>query len=204
MCIVCDRNRLGPELSLSDPGAVAQLVERRTGSPKVVGSKPISSTLLLPDLRPLGFMLGGFVAGEGSFSVTRKLPALRDGSPRLSFVFSITVAARDEAMLELLRSFLGYGSIASRKVINPKWQPQVVYTVKSLIAHEMATIPFADEFLLPSSKRDQFYKWKESMKAYVDAHPPRRGRSTCKVEGCEKLVRGRGLCRSHYYQATGW
>ena len=31
-----------------------------------------------------------------------------------------------------------------------------------------------------------------------------KGLSTCSVEGCDRPVRGRGLCRRHYYRATGY
>ena len=29
------------------------------------------------------------------------------------------------------------------------------------------------------------------------------GPSPCAIAGCDKPVRGRGLCRAHYYAATG-
>lgn len=204
MCIVCDRSELAPGLSLSDSGPVAQLVERHAGSVEVRGSNPRRSTSFLPDLRPLGFMLGGFIAGEGCFYNSKLLQTFQDGSPKKRFVFCVSVASRDLPLLRLLRTVVGYGSIRQANVTNPAWLPQSVLTVNSLLAHQNATIPFMDEFLLQSAKREQFLKWKEAFEAYLAEHPPRRGRSVCSIPGCEEFVRGRGLCRSHYYQATGW
>ena len=61
-----------------------------------------------------GFTLAGFVAGEGCFCITRKLPPFADGSPRLRFRFEVKVASRDRPILEALRRFLGFGSISDQ------------------------------------------------------------------------------------------
>ena len=72
--------------------------------------------------------------------------------------------------------------------------------------HREATIAFAERYLLPSAKRDQFEQWRAEMDEYLQAHPSRwgLGPSRCSQPGCEKPVRGRGLCRAHYYRATGY
>lgn len=151
-------------------------------------------------------MLGGFVAGEGSFIVTPKQPPFADGTPRWRFVFSITVATRDRGLLEALHSFLGFGSMRDLPPAREGYQPESEFRVTSLLAHHAATIPFAETFLLPSAKRDQFESWREQMRVQELEHPNRYGKgpSTCTVPGCEKPVRGRMLCRSHYYRATGY
>jgi hypothetical protein len=150
--------------------------------------------------------LGGFVAGEGSFIATPKQPPFKDGSPRLRFIFSITVATRDRLILEALRQFLGFGSIRELAPKRKGYEPASEYRVTSLLAHHAATIPFAERFLLPCAKRNQFEIWREAMEAQERAHPNRygKGRSTCSVPGCDKPVRGRMLCRSHYYRVTGY
>jgi hypothetical protein len=42
--------------------------------------------------------------------------------------------------------------------------------------------------------------------SYDALRPSRHGKapSSCSVDGCGRPVRGRGLCRSHYYRATGY
>jgi len=86
------------------------------------------------------------------------------------------------------------------------WQPTSVLRIHSIWAHRSATIPFAEAYLLPCAKRRQFQEWRDRLFAYDLAHPNRYGKgpSPCSVPGCEKPVRGRMLCRSHYYRATGY
>jgi hypothetical protein len=159
------------------------------------------------DMTRVGFTLGGFVAGEGSFVVTSKTNPrhLKNGQPRKRFVFSVHVAQRDRLLLEALRSFLGYGVVYDTPPQRPTWEPTSVFAIGSLKGHREATIPFAESFLLPSAKRSQFEKWRAEMTAYEEMIGNRigLGPSPCSMPDCEKPVRGRGLCRSHYFQATG-
>jgi len=118
----------------------------------------------------------------------------------------MTMASRDLPILEALRSFLGFGSIQHYRRGRRHWQPISVLRINSIWAQRNATIPFAEAFLLPSEKRRQFEEWCDQLLAYDLAHPNRygKGRSPCSVPGCEKPVRGRMLCRTHYYRATGY
>ncbi len=102
---------------------------------------PVLSSLLEAWWRT-GFTLGAFVAGEGCFSRTPKQPPFKDGSPRLRFVFSISVAARDRALLEALHAFLGYGSIRDMPPARAGYQPESEFRITSLLAHHAATIPW--------------------------------------------------------------
>lgn len=181
-------------------GAVAQLVERLDGIQEVARSTRVGSTEFL------GFMLAGFVAGEGCFSISTTKRSHADGEPIRKFVFSVNVEARDLRMLETLRDFLGAGSITYRPPEKVGWQPMVTFAIKSLKAHWQVVIPFADRYLLPCAKQDQFLRWRGALEQYVERYNVRcgRGPSTCSVDGCDQIVRGRGLCRSHYYRATGW
>ncbi|MGI9120398.1 MAG: LAGLIDADG family homing endonuclease [Acidimicrobiales bacterium] len=156
--------------------------------------------------RESGFFLGGLVAGEGSFIVTRKLPAFANGDPRLRFVFQVTMADRDRRLLEDLQAFLKFGSLYDRTARNGRWLPTASFTINSISAHRAATIPFAERYLLPCAKRDQFELWRAALDAFDAAHPNRYGKgpSPCSKPGCGLPVRGRGLCRSHYYRATGY
>ena len=169
-----------------------------------VGSSPITSTLF-DVLQSVAFTFAGLVAGEGSFT-TAAAGTYADGSRRTRFVFCLTMATRDRPLLERLQSFLGKGSICDYRNRNPRWQPTSAFSIRSHAAHHAITIPFAERFLLPSAKRDQFERWRERLVDYERLHPSRYGigRSICSKADCNKPVRGRGLCRSHYYLVTGY
>ena len=153
----------------------------------------------------IGFTLGGLVAGEGSFIIVERGKQFADGSPRRRFRFQVTLASRDRRLLEALQSFLGVGSVNERTAQKANWLPTSVYELASLESATNVIVPFADRYLLPSAKRAQFESWRHELAAYTAAHPEvNRARSICSVAGCDKFVRGRGLCRSHYYQATGY
>jgi hypothetical protein len=115
------------------------------------------------------------------------------------------MARRDRMLLEALRSFLGVGSVHAAPA-RRHWQPVSTFSVNSHHAHRIATIPFAEMFLRPSAKRRQFEQWRAQLDAHESRHPNPYGRgpSPCSVEGCGAPVRGRGLCRSHYYRETGY
>lgn len=108
--------------------------------------------------------------------------------------------------MEQLQHFLGFGSICERPPGRLGWQPTSTLMVNSIRAHHAATIPFAEQYLLPSAKRRQFEAWRDALSAYERLHPSKwgKGRSICSEAGCDRPVRGRGLCRSHYYRATGY
>jgi hypothetical protein len=209
MCILCDKKVSGN--IVQSGGAVAQLVERLPGRQKGARSSRVSSTYFLPDLEEIGFTLAGFVAGEGTFCVTKRTHQgfKKSGLPRLRFLFQVTVAKRDRRLLEALQMFLGFGVIYDIEPKKEGYLPLSSLTIGSLRAHRAATIPFAERFLLSSAKRRQFDHWHEQMDAYeatpdFQAHLQRRRRSICSQPNCEKHVRGRGLCRSHYYEVTGY
>ena len=84
--------------------------------------------------------------------------------------------------------------------------PSATFSIRSHKAHRERTIPFMDRYLLPCAKRRQYERWKRALAAYEELHPTRwgQGPSICSVEGCRDPVRGRGLCRRHYYRATGY
>jgi hypothetical protein len=128
-----------------------------------------------------------------------------DGQPRWRFVFQVTMASRDRPLLVALQNFLGYGCVIDRRPQKPHWQPTSTFSIASIKAHRAATIPFAERYLLPyCAKRSQFEKWKKALDAQDISRPRRQGRLICSVAGCEKFVRGQGVCRSHYYQLTGY
>jgi hypothetical protein len=189
-------------------GAIAQLVERFHGMEEVESSILSSSTLRVasPADRAVGFFLGGLFAGEGYFSATPRVERLAEGSPRMRFRFGISLAARDRDLLVTLQDVLTAGSIYVRRGAREHHQPIATLLISSRIDHHRATIPFAEVFLPPSVKREQFEQWRDALYAYEDHDSIRwgRGPSTCREPDCERPVRGRGLCRRHYYRATGY
>jgi hypothetical protein len=148
-------------------------------------------------------VLGGLVAAEGSFSVVRIGKNFADGSPRYRFVFAVKMIQADRPLLEALHSFLGTGNLLDERA-RKHWQPMSSFSITSLKRHHRATIQFAEAFLPPSQKRRQFDAWRMSMAEYERIHDIRQGRSQCRVDGCIDFVRGQGLCRRHYYRATGY
>jgi hypothetical protein len=146
------------------------------------------------------------VAGEGCFSITTKQPPYANGDPRLRFTFSIGTAERDRALLERLRRALGTGSLRRQAPRKAEWQPVLTLSVGSLRAHRTSVIPFLERYLVAGAKRRQFDLWVQAMDSYESFHPTRwgKGPAACSVDRCDKPVRGRGLCRSHYHEATGY
>jgi len=154
-----------------------------------------------------GSFFGGLIAGEGSYIESRCGDAFSsDGSPRKRFGFSITMAEWDAELIVALQRFLDVGRVRRRAPARVGWQPTVTLRVQSHLANRLVIIPFSERFLPPSHKREQFEMWRAAFFAYESDHPTRwgRGPSTCSAPGCDRPVRGRGLCRSHYYRATGY
>jgi hypothetical protein len=131
------------------------------------GSSPSSSTRSEPsaDRRRLGFAFGGLVAAEGTFSTSRLRPDRADGTQRTRFVFALTMATRDEQLVLGLRKFLGAGSITRQPPRRAHWEPTITLTISGRRSHNRATIPFADAYLLPSAKRDQYERWRDDLAA---------------------------------------
>jgi hypothetical protein len=206
MCSVCVdfASRLAAGNVNDSYGAIAQLVERFHGMEEAGGSIPPSSTPQVPSFEPLGRFFGGLVVGEGSFTSSRALPEFRDGRPRRRFVFSVEMAA-DHPMLELLWCYFGAGSLQALPPRRSGYLATTRFAIASNRRHLTTTIPIAEVHVLHSAKRRQFDAWRDELSAYLEAHPTRYGRgpSTCRMDGCDRPVRGRGLCRSHYYAETG-
>lgn len=207
MCLQFEARVASATVSLPS-GAIAQVVERLHGMEKAEGSSPSSSTFAESSAsgRRLGFAFGGLVAAEGTFTSSRLRPDRADGSPRTRFIFALTMAQRDRPLVLALRDYLGAGSVTDRPRRSERWQPTTTLTISGRRSHHAATIPFAETYLLPSAKRRQYDQWRDQLAAYESAYPSRLGRAPkpCRMAGCDRPVRGRGLCRVHYYRETGW
>jgi len=155
----------------------------------------------------IGATLGGIVAGEGCFCVSsRGDNFVRDGSARLRFIFTVTMASRDRPILEALHQFLGAGRLTDRET-RAGCLPTSVFDIRSEKVHTGVVIPFAERFLPPfTAKYRQFASWRDRFDEYIARRPSQYGRgpSQCAEPDCNKPVRGRGLCRSHYYRVSGY
>jgi hypothetical protein len=149
--------------------------------------------------------LAGVIAGEGCFTVS-PLPPRIDGTPRRRFRFVLTMADRDEAILEALRTCIGVGSMSHEPPRHLNCQPTATFSITGRKSLREALIPFCDRYLLATHKRTQYQRWREQFTAYEQRFPSNwgAGPSPCSVSGCDKPVRGRGLCRVHYYRETGY
>jgi hypothetical protein len=148
--------------------------------------------------------MGGLVAGEGCFRWTERRERFPDGSPRLRFVFELSLASEDRPVLEVLAVVLGAGSIQDRGERRAGWLPESRLTIASESAHLAHTIPFTERYLVPCRKREQFEAWRDRLLSYRAARPSRSAApACCSRPGCQRPVRARGLCRPHYYEVTG-
>jgi hypothetical protein len=148
------------------------------------------------------------VAGEGYFSIARRgQNFVRDGTPRLRFIFGLTMADRDRALVEALGEFLGCGGFYMHPPGKPGHLPTYSLRIDREGDHERCTIPFAERFLPRESEKFRvFVAWRDKFRRYRDVRPSQYGRgpSTCSEPDCELPVRGQGLCRKHYYRVTGY
>jgi hypothetical protein len=134
--------------------------------------------------------LAGFVAAEGCFT--------RAGR---RFAFRVSVAAADAASVETLYEFLGVGSVHRSPRRRAHYDDVATYAVTAVGDLLRSIVPFMDEHLLPSHKREQYLRWRTGLLAYweYDVSRPR----PCSVPGCERVRRAKGLCRHHYYRHFG-
>jgi hypothetical protein len=66
-----------------------------------------------------------------------------------------------------------------------------------LTDHVEVIVPFMDQHLPPSHKREQYLAWRAQLLDYWDNHARRR--RPCTIDGCDRPQRAKGLCRHHYF-----
>jgi hypothetical protein len=140
----------------------------------------------------LASTIGGFVTGEGCF--------LASGSPR-SFTFSVKLGARDAELIDALREYFGVGTMHAYARRKEHYDDEVVFQVRKTRDLVEVIVPFMDEHLPPSHKREQYFVWRGQLVEHWTDHARRR--RPCTVEGCDQPQRAKKLCRHHYYQAHG-
>jgi hypothetical protein len=110
--------------------------------------------------------VGGFVAAEGTFFVTRRTERLK------VFTFAVGLGATDAETCELLHTFFGCGSIVRSARRQAHYDDEVRFQVRRRADLVTRVVPFMDEHLPPSYKRTQYAVWRSELIAYHE-----RGRS---------------------------
>ena len=131
--------------------------------------------------------IAGFVAGEGSFTATSR-----------RFAFSVGLGRVDRGMCEAMQQFFHCGSIVDFDRRQPHYDDESTFVVQSLRELIEVIVPFMDEHLPPSYKRQQYEAWRAALLNYWE-HRAKRVRP-CTIDGCNERRRAKGLCRHHYYE----
>lgn len=145
-------------------------------------------TMVSPATDGLAAFLGGFAAAEGYFG--------KSGTPP-RFAFVIGLGATDSGTCELLRKFLGVGTLHWFPRRRDHYDDEASFHVRALKDLIEVVVPFMDEHLPPSHKREQYLCWRQELVSYWETNARRR--RPCKVEGCGAPSRAFGLCRHHYF-----
>ncbi len=135
--------------------------------------------------------VAGIAVGEATFVAT--------GERR--FRFAVSLGATDEILCRLLIAYFGVGRISRSARRRAHYDDEVTYYVQRLRHLVEVIVPFMDEHLPPSHKREQYLAWRMQLLDYWE-HEARR-RRPCTVEGCDQPRRAKGVCRGHYYERYG-
>lgn len=145
-------------------------------------------------MRPAGDLtafLAGFIVAEGAF--------LRHGHRR--FAFAIGLGSDDRRYCESLPAVLGVGRVRTHPRRQPHYQDEVTFRVDSLPDLVEVVVPFMDEHLPPSHKREQYLAWRADLLEYWDTKAKRR--RVCTEPDCTEPQRAKQVCRQHYYERYG-
>lgn len=113
-------------------------------------------------------LIGGFVAAEGHFQA-------RPVEGR--FAFTVALGAADREMVDLLHGFLGCGRTRWYARRRPHYVDEVCFVVRGLSDLVEVIVPFMDEHLPRSYKRDQYGVWRAALLDYWE-HDARCRRAT--------------------------
>ncbi len=146
----------------------------------------------MPPATELAGFIGGFIAAEGTFVI---------GTPRTKFRFAVALGASDAPTCRLLHDWFGVGSLVESPRRKAHYQDEISFMIQSLHDHLEVTIPFMDEHLPESYKRQQYIVWRTELLDYWE-HRAKRVRP-CTVDGCDAPRRAHGVCRKHLYAHRG-
>jgi hypothetical protein len=138
-------------------------------------------------------MIGGFVAAEGTFTGAT--------APRPRFIFAVGLGAIDAGMCDVLHAFFGVGSVTCSPRRKAHYDDEVTFAVRSARELVEVVVPFMDEHLPASHKREQYESWRARLLEHWKLRAKRV--RPCTVAGCERPRRAHGLCRHHLFRAQG-
>ena len=108
-------------------------------------------------------MLGGLIAGEGSFFISIQ----RDERMKLgyqlhpSFSLDLVDSPADKLLVENTQKMFGCGKIRTRQDKRPQCQPMVEFSVSKLDDLVSKVIPLCNRIIPQSAKRLSFERWRE-------------------------------------------
>jgi hypothetical protein len=111
----------------------------------------------------------GFVCAEATFTTSRT-------PTRKSFTFAVALGAADTGACEWLHAFFGCGTIHHYARRRAHYDDEVRFQVRRLADLVDRVVPFMDEHLPVSYKRDQYLAWRAELLAYWE-HRARRRRT---------------------------
>lgn len=145
----------------------------------------------MPLATDLAAFASGFVAAEGCFTST--------GAQR--FRFAVHLGSTDAQICWTFLAWLGVGHVHSYPPRRSHYDGETVFVVSALPDLVEVVVPFMDEHLPPSHKREQFLAWRADLMKYWETKARRV--KPCIVDDCTESRRAKCLCRNHYYERYG-
>jgi hypothetical protein len=115
------------------------------------------------------------------------------------FAFTVQLGAIDVDTCRKLKEFFGVGHVWRYSRRKAHYDDEVHFTVSKAQDLVDVILPFMDEHLPPSYKRQQYEAWKIQLLEYWEFGIKRL--RVCVEPNCDALQRAKGLCRHHYYEA---
>jgi len=135
--------------------------------------------------------IGGFVAAEGTFVASI-------GAGASNFAFAVALGATDAGACQWLAAYFGCGTIHQYARRRPHYDDEVRFQVRRLRDLVEIVVPFMDEHLPPSHKREQYLAWRAALLHHWE-HDARRRRS-CTADSCDRPAVAHGRCHKHDMQ----
>jgi hypothetical protein len=108
-----------------------------------------------PVTESIAAYIGGFVAAEGCFTGTT-----------VRFTFSVGLGASDERSCWFRWDYFGCGHVYRSPRRQAHYDDEITFAILGTRDHLAVTLPFMDEHLPPSYKRQQYTAWRRALLAH--------------------------------------